>query len=482
MKKIIYSLLVLLTMTTVGCDNYIDITPKGAVTVDSAQQYYELIATPMRAYYPSSFILLSDDQWAKESEILGYESISADGINFTFNEKADRTILPDNNLYENMYSLILRSNLVIDNVDKGQGSQELKTLAKAEARTFRAFDHFLAVNTFAKAYNPETAASDGGVCIMDRYDLEATPVKSTVAEVYNFIINELEQAVPLLVEKPVNIYHPNRAFGYALLAKVYLFHRDWAKAQEAAEQSLKLNSQLADYNLINDAGGTARYKNFAKDGNPEVLSYHWMAGWGSGEQVCLYHYGMISPELKSLFEANDLRYSLFLRDTGTSITSWFDSGSGAAIWTPAITNLDRFTYMSVGLRTAEVYLIMAEALARQNNLTEAANYVSQLRDKRIKGGNGHVDAPATQVEMVKMIIDERRKELLFGFNRFFDLKRLNIEPAYQKTITRVFPVLNISEAHPQQTYTLKPDSRLYVIPFPHSARDKNPNLTLNTDE
>lgn len=482
MKKIIYSLFVLLTMTTVGCDNYIDITPKGAVTVDSAQQYYELIATPMRAYYPSSFILLSDDQWVKESEILGFESISADGINFTFNEKADRTILPDNNLYENIYSFILRSNLVIDNVDKGQGSQELKTLAKAEARTFRAFDHFLAVNTFAKAYNPETAASDGGVCIMDRYDLEATPVKSTVAEVYNFIINELEQAVPLLEEKPVNIYHPNRAFGYALLAKVYLFHRDWAKAQEAAEQSLKLNSQLADYNLINDAGGTARYKNFAKDGNPEVLSYHWMAGWGSGEQVCLYHYGMISPELKSLFESNDLRYSLFLRDTGTSITSWFDSGSGAAIWTPAITNLDRFTYMSVGLRTAEVYLIMAEALARQNNLTEAANYVSQLRDKRIKGGNGHVDAPATQVEMVKMIIDERRKELLFGFNRFFDLKRLNIEPAYQKTITRVFPVLNISEAHPQQTYTLKPDSRLYVIPFPHSARDKNPNLTLNTDE
>lgn len=482
MKKIIYSLFVLLTMATVGCDNYIDITPKGAVTVDSAQQYYELIATPMRAYYPSSFILLSDDQWVKESEILGYESISADGINFTFNEKADRTILPDNNLYENIYSFILRSNLVIDNVDKGQGSQELKTLAKAEARTFRAFDHFLAVNTFAKAYNPETAASDGGVCIMDHYDLEATPVKSTVAEVYNFIINELEQAVPLLEEKPVNIYHPNRAFGYALLAKVYLFHRDWAKAQEAAEQSLKLNSQLADYNLINDAGGTARYKNFAKDGNPEVLSYHWMAGWGSGEQVCLYHYGMISPELKSLFEANDLRYSLFLRDTGTSITSWFDSGSGAAIWTPAITNLDRFTYMSVGLRTAEVYLIMAEALARQNNLTEAANYVSQLRDKRIKGGNGHVDAPATRVEMVKMIIDERRKELLFGFNRFFDLKRLNIEPEYQKTITRVFPVQNISEAHPQQTYTLKPDSRLYIIPFPHSARDKNPNLTLNTDE
>ena len=34
-----------------------------------------------------------------------------------------------------------------------------------------------------------------------------------------------------------------------------------------------------------------------------------------------------------------------------------------------------------------------------------------------------------------------------------------------------------------RTHSLtRPDSRLYIIPFPRSARDKNPNLTLNTDE
>ena len=149
-----------------ACDDYIDITPKGSITVDSTAQYYELIVNPMRSYYPSSFIMLSDNQWAKESDILGYESQSMDAINFTFNEKADRTILPDNNLYENMYNFIMRSNLILDNIDETAGSQTLKTLAKAEARTFRAFDNFLAVNTFAKAYDPATAATDGGVCIM----------------------------------------------------------------------------------------------------------------------------------------------------------------------------------------------------------------------------------------------------------------------------------------------------------------------------
>ena len=484
-RHIVISLLPIIGGGWVGvtsCDSYIDITPRGAVTVDSARQYYELIVSPMRCYYPSSFILLSDNQWSKEAEILGNESTSADGINFTFNEQADRTLIPDNNLYENIYAFILRSNLIIDNIDAAIGSQETKTLAKAEARTFRAWDHFLAVNTFAKAYDPATAATDGGVCIMDHYDLEATPAKSTVAQVYDFIISELEESVPLLQEKPENVYHPNRAFGYALLAKAYLFHRDWAKAQQAAEASLRINSTLVDYNVINNAGGTSRCKDYAKTNNPEVLSYQWMAGWGGAEQVCLYHYGMISPELKNLFEPEDLRYKLFLRDTGTSIVGWFDQGSGAAIWTPAITNLDRFTYMTVGLRTAEVYLILAEAHARQNNLTAAKDYVDQLRAKRLTGTNTAIATPANQKEMMDQIILERRKEMLFGFSRFFDLKRLNTEPEYQKTITRVFPVVNISEAHPQQTYTLRPDSRLYIIPFPHSARDKNPNLTLNTNE
>ncbi len=481
MKKLIchISIIAAILVSTAGCDKYIDITPKGKITVDSVAQYYQLIVNPLRSYYPSAFIMLSDNQWAKESDILGYESISHDAINFTFNEQADRTLVSDNGLYENMYSFIMRSNLIIDNVDDAMGAQDLKVLAKAEARVFRAWDHFLAVNTFAKAYNPATAAQDGGVCIMDHYDLEATPSKSTVAEVYSFIISELEQAVPLLQENPVNIYHPNRAFGYALLAKAYLFHREWAKALVAAEASLAINDALADYNLINNAGGTARYKDFAKENNPEVLSYHWMSGWGGAEQVALYHYGIISPELKNLFEANDLRYKLFLRDTGTSIVQWFDSGSGAAIWTPAITNLDRFTYMTVGLRTAEVYLIAAEANARLDNLTEAKSYVERLRANRIIGGDGTIATPASQKEMMDQIILERRKEMLFGFSRFFDLKRFNLEPEYQKTITRVFPVVNITPEHPQKTYTLLPNSRMYIIPFPRTATDKNPNLTQN---
>lgn len=57
------------------------------------------------------------------------------------------------------------------------------------------------------------------------------------------------------------------------------------------------------------------------------------------------------------------------------------------------------------------------------------------------------------------------------------MKRLNTEAAYVRTVTRLFPVVTTDV--PQQTYTLDPQSSLYVIPFPKDARTKNPNLTPN---
>ena len=68
-----------------ACDKYIDITPKGVVTVDSAYTYYELILMPNRTYWPTCYALLTDDAYSKESNILGNENTTLDGINYTFN-------------------------------------------------------------------------------------------------------------------------------------------------------------------------------------------------------------------------------------------------------------------------------------------------------------------------------------------------------------------------------------------------------------
>ena len=475
MRKLLYILPVILILGFAACENYVDITPTGKKTVDSTDTYYELIALPNRAYHPAAFALLSDNVWSKESNIIGNEFISWDGINMTFNEAANRKELSDNNLYENCYTYILRSNIVISLVDASLGDKDVKELAKAEAKIMRAWDHFILINTFAKAYNPETAATDGGVAIIDKYDLEATPTKSTVAQVYDFIIKDIEEALPYLQEEPVNVYHPSKAFGYALAARVYLFHRDWKKAKEAAEESLKLNNTLIDYIDLGAKGGPTKVTTYAKGGNPEVLNYAYMGG---PTEVLAFCYGMLSPEMVQLFGQNDERLNQFFKTSDNSVY-YFDEGSGAALWNTSIT-YSKFQPMSVGMRTAEVYLILAEAKARLKDIPGAVQTLNQLREKRIKRAEAVLPEPATERAMVQAVIDERRKELISGFSRFWDLKRYNTEADYAKTITRTFPL--VSTDVEKKTYTLKPDSRLYIIPFPLAAREKNPNLAMNTNE
>ncbi len=457
-------------LTVTSCEEYTDVTPKGALVIETAAQFYEMVSLPNRGYPISNFQYLSDDQWMKESNVIGVTP-NVDIINFTFDETIDRvSLLKTSSFYNQAYAYINRWNTIITLIDDSKGDENTKKLAKAEAKINRAYDHFLLVNTYAKGYNPQTAATDGGICIMDKFDLEAQPAKSTVAQVYDFIQKDIEDALPYLQEKPLDVYHPSLAFAYAFKAKVHLFKREIAKAREAAEKSLSYNNQIFDMVAYSNQGGPTVVTVPAAN-NVEVLSYQYMVGYN--EMNFAYQY-VISPELRTLFGTNDARFNLFFNTT--SATN-LDQGSNTAYWSTAYT---RFFYPTVGMKTTEVYLMQAECYAREDKFAEAVGVLNTLRAKRIVSGTVDLAVPATRKETMELVINERRKELLLGFNRFFDLKRLNTETDYAKTVTRVFPLVN--KTVPQKTYTLQPNSRLYVIPFPLSALTKNPKLTLNTDE
>ena len=470
MKQIYIITLSLLMLTVTSCEEYTDVTPKGALVIETAAQFYEMVSLPNRGYPINNFQYLSDDQWMKESNVIGVTP-NVDIINFTFDETADRvSLIKSSSFYNQAYSYINRWNTIITLVDNSKGEESTKQLAKAEAKINRAYDHFLLVNTYAKGYNPQTAATDGGICIMDKFDLEAQPAKSTVAQVYDFIQKDIEDALPYLQEKPLDVYHPSLAFAYAFKAKVHLFKREIASAKAAAEKSLSYNNQIFDMVAYSKQGGPTVVTVPAAN-NVEVLSYQYMTGYN---EMNFAYQNVISPELRTLFGTNDARFNLFFNTTSTTN---LDQGSNTAYWSTVYT---RFFYPTVGMKTTEVYLMQAECLAREDKFTEAVAVLNTLRAKRILSGTVNLTVPTTRAATMQLVINERRKELLLGFNRFFDLKRLNTETEYAKTVTRLFPLVNKTVA--QKTYTLQPNSRLYVIPFPLSALTKNPKLTLNTDE
>src|SRR5690606_17026738 len=109
-----------------------------------------------------------------------------------------------------------------------------------------------------------------------------------------------------------------------------------------------------------------------------------------------------------------------------------------------------------GLTTAELYLVLSECEVRLGNVIESLSYINPLLEKRFDGSFTSIDTPDAESLLV-IILEERRKELVFRGLRWMDLKRLNLDFRFQKAITReLFG----------NTYVLLPQSEKYVVPAP----------------
>ena len=124
--------------------------------------------------------------------------------------------------------------------------------------------------------------------------------------------------------------------------------------------------------------------------------------------------------------------------------------------------------MNVGLGTPEIYLIAAECEARVGDVDRALERLNTLRDKRIRN-NVHYATPTSlsREEVLRLVIDERRREFAFvGLYRLIDLKRMNRESWFAKTITHT--------AGNDGSWTLPPNDPRYIFPVPERVISFNP--------
>ena len=471
MRIIINKLLAVLIITTgfASCKKYLDVKPEGKVLLTTYDDYNKVLNyNGLHIYHDAEVKYLSDCAWINELAIVGRDPSLA-SISFLFDEGKSRfPFLNASSVYERQYNFIARHCLIIENIDKATGGTPAqKKQLKAEARTLRAYSHFVLLNLFAKPYDAATAATDNGIVIKRSFDLEELQSQSTVAEVYNFIENELRESVNDLSAFPENAWHPSKAFGYGLLAKLHLFKREIGKAKEAAQQSLAVNHFIFDMVKYWQDGMVEP----VDISNPEN-TYFGIAGASFTDPLNF----IISKEFYESFNSQDAR-RLALFSTTAPVNQ---AGSGTAAYIKNITGNARFTYNGAGIKTTDVFLILAECNAREGNIDEAMKLVDSVRRKRILPAGFTPSVAADKVSAIKTVIEERRKEVLFGYNRFWDQRRLAIEPDLAITVVRKFPVVNT--AVPQLTYTLQPNSHLYIIPFERSVILNNPNIKQNTKD
>jgi hypothetical protein len=313
---------------------------------------------------------------------------------------------------------------------------------KGWALFVRAYNHYNLVKNFAPIYNAATANTDLGVPLKLSAPIETLP-RSTVQQVYDQILLDLKTARELLLPVlPVNRNQPCRMAVDALLARIGLTMRDYTMAEKHADSCLFYYKTLIYYPNV-----TTQLP--IKINNEETLFASSAVQTYTASRVGANTSITIDTVLLKKYNANDTRFTVvFTRNSSTGQTQTIARRGYLGTTT---------NYAFTGLATDEVYLVKAECAARRNAIDTCLYYLNTLLVNRYKPGTFTNLTAATAEEAKQLVLEERRKELVWRGLRWDDLARLNKEGA-NITLTRT--------TVDGQTYTLLPNSLRYVFNIP----------------
>jgi hypothetical protein len=246
----------------------------------------------------------------------------------------------------------------------------------------------------------------------------------------------------LLATSPLYKTRPAKPVANGLLAKVYLSMGDYLNAFNYADAALKLNGDLLDFNTLSQTS-TAPFPTFAQ-GNGEIGFYAYCYGTSMTVNAS-YALGKIDPNFYNTYDDSDLRRGLFFTTDGKG---FYRPKAGFAA------RANNFC----GIANDEIYLIRSESAARTANTVSALADLNLLLQKRITTAAFKPFTDTDPEALLSKILSERRKELpLTGNIRWEDLRRLNQDPRFAKTLQRTYKGV---------TYTLAPNDNRYVLPLP----------------
>ena len=458
MKKVTTILAICVVVMLTGCNDYLDIKPKGEKIPKTVTDYETLLnyesVQKVSDTYPT---YLTDDVYlpdvAQGTATPGLNSVDQSILNLYLFKKDVFGEAQDDGFWFASYNRIYYYNTVIDNIMDAEGpSEQQKHSIRAEALISRALEYLYLVNGYAKHYDVRTADTDPGVpLVLDEDISKKDLVRASVKDVYAQIQSDLQAALPNLPAQPKgNAFRASKAAGYGILAKMYLYMGNYAEALKAANEVLEINNSLLDlkkYAVVKVQSSIGR-TNVPQDiDNPENIYIKFAP----------YVYGLSSKvfgsdELISLFSEDDMRLQVYFTKNFRNIPT------DKYVWAP-------YLRANLAVSSPEIYLIAAECEAREGSIERAIALINKLRDNRIKN---NTDIVATdRNDALQKVLEERRRELaMSGMVRYIDLKRLNQESQFAKTVTHVTG---------EGTFSLEPNSPLYVLPIPAKVMRFNKN-------
>lgn len=453
-------LIILLSDCLVGCNKLIDVgDPKTSIngikvfSHDSSAVaavsgiYSKMMTYPVNILNGGMSILTG----------LSADELQTNNAGNDFQEFYTNTVSPsnsDNRIYfwYQGYAIIYQTNACIEGI---RGSNTLSTdvgnQLLGESYFIRAFTYFQLVQLY------------GGVPLVltTNYVENVRLKRAAYVEIINQVREDLLKSTSYLND---NYPSPNRVrvnkwAAKALLAKVYLYEKDYIDAESAASQVIN----AGPYHLEKDLSSVFLYdsKEAILQFMPVENGYNTTEGANyvpSPTGISLPQFSLTADLLNS-FEYGDNR-----------LTSWVGTKTvNGVIYTFPYKYKLRINFnvpypvneYAMVLRLGEQYLIRAEARAHTGDLTGAISDVDSIRKRAGLPLISVINPGIDKTGLLTLIERERRIELFAEWgNRWFDLKRTN-----------------------QATTKLgsKPQWEDYdtLFPIPNVEIQLNPNLTQN---
>ncbi|OQP44510.1 glycan metabolism protein RagB [Niastella yeongjuensis] len=488
MKKHIILSIAILSALTACKKSWLEIVPQGQLVSVTTNDYDKLMNDPnLYIYYSTGGF--------QEPQLMGDE-VAAEGTYFaslgttdiyrqrffqwadSIYPTADATPFALRNYTQQMYEV---NKIIAEVMASPGGSDEQKKAIRAEAQATRAFFIFNLANYYCKPYLASTAGTDPGFPFTTEPSVTTAVFKrGTLQETYDFIIKDLQEALQYVPAKQAYVTRMSKPAVEGLLGKVYLFmgrYNDALPLLKAAMADVAVNGQtvLYNYNQTLAPGGAFLPANATTgpkgpgqnqtDVTEAVISKVFNCGAWGGNQTG--NNGLVlTPQAQALYGSSDWRLLFYTNKNK-------DNSINAA------GRLRKYGYAfsRFGLQLPELYLLTAEAKARANDLTGAVTDVETLRRNRMPVADAPVPVAiaGNQTSLIKFIIDERIREFAMEGYRWFDMRRLSVDPIFAG-MNFTHTIYNADGT--ATVYTLKQPNRL-VLQFPRNITDANPGMENN---
>lgn len=443
MKKYLVKILGVsfLSLFLFSCE--MDLLPPGQIpyegaleTIDDAHNFAYGMASYFRALHYGIFSYTHEVQGDMFNATVGFGNRNGaphrmDG-SFTSGDYSLQEI------YGESYLAIQNFNFFINNIDNVEvekaADQKVIDAYKGWAYFYRAFVYHDLVRRFAGNYNSANASNEGsGIPIVTEPDLYYRPVRSSIVDVYDFILDDIEKAETFLAATngKVRAETPTKDALKALKARVYFYQGDYAQSAVLAQEIIEGGL----YNLANDS--LSMVNEFLNDNGPESIMqlYADITEGGIRANSIFAPYDIskkvFNPDFVptqtclDMYESDDFRYKQWFVEGKVSFSTY---AGNMMLFTkylgnPALLATDATSYNSLQaikvFTLPQMYLIAVESLLSQDtpDPAKALQLLNELQTAR----NATPSSAATMEEVQK----EWAKETIGEGVRIDALRRWN---------------------------------------------------------